>query len=198
MDVFGSHFARAVPESRAGQGSASGLAFYMSGLATVFSSFAGLKGRLLLFAGILALAGLAVNSADLFSSEKKKPSSQNAPSMKVDWANNEGGLSRYSKSNSWGDGALRIGLSFGIAMIFAALLRAFLKSMITFALIAAAVCWFLNEKGMIDPFWLNFDFSAIQIQDWLVAQFESAKGFIAGVLPSTGAAIAGFLLGLRR
>ncbi|MDF1823847.1 MAG: hypothetical protein P1U68_04345 [Verrucomicrobiales bacterium] len=171
----------------------------MAGTETVVSSFAGLKGGLLFFAGILALAGLALNSADLFSSKEAKESPPNdSPSMKVDWADQKKSPVGYSVGYSWGDIAIRIGLSFGVAMIFASLLRAFLKTVITVGLIVGAVCWFLNGRGLIDPFWLKFDLSAREAQDWLFAQTESAKGFLAGVLPSTGAAIAGFLFGLRR
>lgn len=70
--------------------------------------------------------------------------------------------------------------------------------MITFVLIAAAVCWFLNSRGMIDPFWTEIDLSATEIRNWVEGEFETAKGFVGGVLPSTGAAAVGFLFGLRK
>lgn len=171
----------------------------MASLGDVVRGFSGLKGKLLLFAGILAVAGLGLNSVEKYSPEEKTSGvSPNSPSLKTDWTNHKEALSEYSKSHSWGDGAIHIGLSFGIAMIFAGLLKAFLKSMITFALIVGAVCWFLNDKGFIEPFWLDFDLSADSVREWVFAQTETAKGFLAGVLPSTGAAIAGFLFGLRR
>ncbi|MEM7602487.1 MAG: hypothetical protein AAF357_13845, partial [Verrucomicrobiota bacterium] len=107
-------------------------------------------------------------------------------------------LAEYSRSSTWGDAAIRIALSFGIAMIFASLLRAFLKSMVLIVIVAAVVCWFLHLRGLIDPFWEDFAFSAVEAKAWASSQFKTMKGFVGGVLPSSGAALAGFLFGLRK
>ncbi|MEM6915469.1 MAG: hypothetical protein AAF491_02790, partial [Verrucomicrobiota bacterium] len=93
---------------------------------------------------------------------------------------------------------IRIGLSFGIAMIFASLLRAFLKTMITFVLLAAIVCWFLHTRGLIEPFWEDYRFSVGEAENWIAGQFYTIKEFVGGVLPSAGAAVTGFVLGLRK
>ncbi|MDF1659068.1 MAG: hypothetical protein P1U58_15735 [Verrucomicrobiales bacterium] len=171
----------------------------MSGIETVLGSFSGFKGRLLLFAGILAVFGLGLNSMYLLDSQDGvKSSNREAPSMRTDFTGRTQNLVEHSGSTTWGDAAIRLGLSFGIAMIFASLLKAFFRSIISFALIAAAVCWFLNSRGLIDPFWKDIDISGEAIQEWVVAQFDTAKGFVSGVLPSTGAAAVGFLFGLRK
>ena len=187
----------------------------MPGIGTVLGGFSGFKGRLLLFAGILALIGVGLNSISLLEPENGvSPLRENASSMKTELVGQTRKLAEYSRSSTWGDAAIRLGLSFGVAMIFASLLKAFFRSMITFVLVAVVVCWFLNSRGLIEPFWTEFDFSAAgarewtegqlgewtegQLGEWTEGQLETVKGFLGGVLPSTGAAAVGFLCGLRK
>ena len=171
----------------------------MAGLGTILGGLSGFKGRLLLFAGIIAVAGLGMNSLELFdpaSPPEKEEASP--PSMKTNWAGTSRSLADYSHSVTWGDAAIQLALSFGIAMIFASLLRAFLKSMVSLLFIAALVCWFLHSRGLIDPFWEEHRLSMDGAQQWIFGQTETVKEFVGGVLPSTGAAVAGFFFGLRK
>lgn len=171
----------------------------MLGIGTVLSCFTGFRGRLLLFAGCLALLGLGLNSLDLLDPEKGvRVSEKSTHSLSSGLVEQSRNLAEFSRSTTWGDAAIRIGLSFGLAMIFASLLRAFLKTMITFLLFAVGVSWFLHYQGLIEPFWKDFDFSVDDTRRWVAGQFETVKEFVGGVLPSTGAAIVGFIFGLRK
>lgn len=175
----------------------------MAGIGTVLSVFSGWRGKLLMLAGILALAGFGLNSAGVAEPEPEKGARPGiSPSLRTDLAGPQESprksLAEAARSSTWGDAAIRIGLSFGVAMIFASLLRAFLKTMLSFAVAAFLVCWFLHYRGWIEPFWEEFEFSLEHAQTWVAGQFETVKGFLGGLLPSTGAAIAGFLFGLRK
>lgn len=171
----------------------------MAGIGTALSCFTGFRGKLLFFAGILALIGLGFNSLDLLEPEKGvRASGQGDSAIISGFTKYTRTLAEHSRSSGWGNAAIQIGLSFGIAMIFASLLRAFFKTMLIFLSLSVLICWFLHSKGMIDPFWEDFRFSTTEATGWLSGQFHTLKEFVGGVLPSASAAMTGFVLGLRR
>lgn len=169
----------------------------MAGIGAVLSCFSGFRGKLLFLAGVLALAGVGLNSLDHLEPEKGVRSSGDS-AISSGLAKHTRNLAEYSRSATWGDAAIRIGLSFGLAMIFASLLRAFFKTMVTFVVISVLVCWFLNYQGLIEPFWEDFRFSMNDAKQWAAEQFQTVKGFVGGILPSTGAALTGFVFGLKK
>ena len=51
---------------------------------------------------------------------------------------------------------MRLGLSFGIAMIVGFLLNAFLRPMLTVTVVTGIVLFLLFNHGVIDPLWENY------------------------------------------
>ncbi len=99
---------------------------------------------------------------------------------------------------SWGNAAMRFGLSFFVAMMIATLLKAFVKTMVVVLLLVGGTLVFMEHRGMIEPFWDHQMGFLITAKDWMVAQTDGVVGFLKGYLPSTGAASAGFFMGMRR
>jgi uncharacterized membrane protein (Fun14 family) len=172
----------------------------MPSLGEVVFGFSGTKIRMLVFAGVFVVVGLLINAGKWMHSPPSGPGVSPAESaLRSDWTrNSKTYATAVHKSESWGDAAMRLGLSFIAALIVASLLRAFLKSMITFAIIAGGVLWFLGHRGIIDPFWEDYDVSFGQAKRWIVAQTNSIKALLKGYLPSAGAAVAGFIFGIRK
>ena len=107
-------------------------------------------------------------------------------------------LAHRIQSRSWGSAVMQIGLSFGIAMILGSLARAFVRTMIILTVVVGGALWFLQHKGIIDPFWQDYYGVADSTRVWAMAQFESIKTFLKGSLPSAGAAMIGFGFGLKK
>lgn len=107
-------------------------------------------------------------------------------------------LTHRIKSRSWGSTLMQLGLSFGIAMILGSLVKAFLRTMITLIVVVGGALWFLQYKGIIEPFWQDYYGVADSTRVWAMAQFESIKTFLKGSLPSAGAAMIGFGFGLKK
>lgn len=105
----------------------------------------------------------------------------------------------FAKSHpSWGNAAMRFGLSFFVAMMIASLLKAFVKTMVVVLLVVGGALVFMEHRGMIEPFWDQQMGFLISAKDWTINQSDSVVGFLKGYLPSTGAASAGFFMGIRR
>lgn len=99
---------------------------------------------------------------------------------------------------SWGNAAMRFGLSFFVAMMIASLLKTFVKTMIVVLVVVGGALIFMEYRGMIEPFWDQQMGFLVSGKDWMVNQSDSVVGFLKGYLPSTGAASAGFFMGIRR
>lgn len=99
---------------------------------------------------------------------------------------------------TWGNAAMRLGMSFFVAMVIASLLKAFVKTMLVVLVMVGGSLFFMEQRGMIEPFWDHQMGFLIAAKDWMAAQTDSIVGFLKGYLPSSGAAAAGFFMGLRR
>ncbi len=102
------------------------------------------------------------------------------------------------KHPTWGNAAMRLGMSFFIAMVIASLLKAFVKTMVIVLVIVGGSLFFMEQRGMIEPFWDHQMGFLIAAKDWMIAQTDSVVGFLKGYLPSSGAAATGFFVGLRK
>lgn len=175
------------------------LSFPMPSMGELIGGFSGTKSRLLVFAGLFVVAGLILNAGKwLPSSDSTGRSVNPSTSVRSDWTeNSRAAVSVVHHSRTWGDVAIRLGLSFMIAMVAASLLRAFLKTMISVLLMAVVVCWFLNYRGIIDPFWEDYYSSLGEAKNWAISQTDTIKTFLKGYVPSVGAALVGFGFGLK-
>lgn len=102
------------------------------------------------------------------------------------------------KHPTWGNAAMRLGMSFFVAMMIALLLKAFIRTMLTVVVVVGVALFFMEQRGMIEPFWDHQMGFLMTAKDWMASQTETIVGFLKGSLPSTGAASAGFFVGLRR
>ena len=107
-------------------------------------------------------------------------------------------LTHRIRSRSWGSTIMKLGLSFGVAMILGSLVKAFVRTMVTLIVVVGGALWFLQHKGLIEPFWQDYSEVADSTRIWGIAQFESMKTLMKGALPSAAAAMMGFALGLRK
>ncbi|MDF1738124.1 MAG: hypothetical protein P1U86_03105 [Verrucomicrobiales bacterium] len=174
----------------------------------IFGLFAGNKRVFLVVATLIAAGGFAFkgNETDSKRFDYDTKVSDEPIVTKVEWgAPREEekplglkDLAHRIKNRSWGSAVMELGLSFGIAMILGSLVRAFVRTMITLIVVVGGALWFLQHKGIIEPFWQDYYGVAESTRVWAMAQFESVKTFFKGSLPSAGAAMAGFGFGLKK
>ena len=94
----------------------------------------------------------------------------------------------------WGPALFRLGLSFIVGFVTAFLIRSFLMWAVILGLVVAAIVAGLHFSGIYE-----FDGSKLETAaPWAKAQFESAKGFVLGYVPSAAACVFGFGMGIRK
>ncbi|MEX2581299.1 MAG: hypothetical protein WD342_19740 [Verrucomicrobiales bacterium] len=158
-----------------------------------------MKLRLIFFAGLFVVGGLVWNAGRDLAEPDKGESLSSGPSPRSDWTQGSKSYDEVvTRADSWGDASVRLGLSFIGAMIAGSFARAFFKTAISIAVVAAGTLWFLEHRGVIDPFWKEYYGSLGETKDWVVAQTDSARAFLKGYIPSAGAALVGFGFGLRK
>lgn len=177
----------------------------MPNLVEILGGFSGAKLRLLMLAGAFVVAGFGLNVGSYLQREESiAPASQPAtsasprPGLRADWSERDVAFEIQERTRTWGDAATGLGMSFIVAMIVASLLRAFLKTMATLALIGAVALFYLQSKGVYEPEWTRYFETADSFRAWALSQTESAKAFLQGYVPSMGAALVGFGFGLKR
>lgn len=172
----------------------------MPGISEAFGGFSGAKGRWLMIAAVVTMGGYFLKTSNLLSTNHSRPSStESGRVVSSNWReNSRKKIEVEERGRTWGDAAVRFGLSFGIAMIAGSLLRVFLKTMITLFVIAAVVLFLLYHQGLVEPFWQDYPAAAGDAKDWAVAHKESVQQFLKGYVPSAGAALIGFGFGLRK
>lgn len=188
-------------KSRTGDRAAGGVVFpAMGGIREAFTGMSGWKGKVLLFAGACVVFGVALNSDRYFGDEESiAGSDQSTPSMRTDWtSNSKTRMEIEQRAHSWGDAAIRFGGSFMVAMIVASLLRAFVKTMAVALVVVGVLLFYLDSRGMVEPFWQDAFESWEQAKSWLIAQTDTFVGFLKGYVPSMTAALLGFGFGLRK
>ncbi len=80
----------------------------MAGFGSLFSLFSGIKGKLLLTAGVMVLAGLGLNSLDLLDPDKGVSAESDGSTMQSSLVERSNQLAEYSRSATWGDAAIRL------------------------------------------------------------------------------------------
>ncbi len=174
----------------------------------IFGLFAGNKLLLLVAAALITVAGFAFQgdapSSDGFDYRAKvsdepimTDAKWGAPRNKEEYRGFQE-LTHRIRSRSWGSTLMLLGLSFGIAMILGSLMKAFVRTVVTLILVVGGTLWFLQHKGIIEPFWQDYYGVADSTRIWAMAQFESMKPLMKGSLPSAAAAMVGFGFGLRK
>jgi uncharacterized membrane protein (Fun14 family) len=158
------------------------------------------KGRLLLFAGVCVLGGLLLNSGEyLQPSEHMVAGGDAESSLRTDWTGgSQKRIEVEKRAHSWGDAAIRFGGSFMVAMIIGSLLRVFVRTMVIALVVAGGLLWFLNDRGMVEPFWEDAFDSWGHAKDWIVAQTRTGTDFLRGYVPSMTAGLVGLGFGLRK
>lgn len=172
----------------------------MAGFSEVLGGFSGAKAKWLMIAAVVTVAGYALKSTDWLSTSRSHSSSANEGRVvSSDWReNSKKRIAVEEKGRSWGDAAVRLGMSFGVAMIAGSLLRVFLRTMVTLFVITGVGLFLLYHYGMIEPFWQDYSEAAGEARNWAAAQKDSVQQFLKGYVPSAGAALIGFGFGLRK
>lgn len=165
----------------------------------VISGFSGLKGRLLLTAGIVVLIATGWTGGREIQRNGKVFSASSPASFGANW--NEGG-SGVKQSfarlvDKWGYAAIPIGLSFMVAMIAASVLRVAFKTGVSLLLLCGLAIWFLEKQGYV-RLWDHYYDTVRQGGTWLTMRIDVFGQFIKAHLPSASAAFLGFGFGLRR
>ncbi len=174
----------------------------------IFGLFTGRKGLWLIAAVLIAGAGFAFKNDrneqvryDYAAEVSEEPIITHAEWGAPRTAAESRGLQELAhriKSRSWGSSLMQLGLCFGVAMVLGTLMRAFVRTMLTLIVVVGGVLWFLQHRGIIEPFRQDYYDAADSARVWAMAQFESAKSFLKGSLPLAGAAMIGFGFGLKK
>ena len=172
----------------------------MASLGEIIGGFSGGKSRLLLYSGVVVVIGMLLNAGEWLKPSDAINDRPAEVSTRSNWI--EGGVVNKAdikeRADRWGDAAIRLGLSFMIAMILASLLRAFFKTMLTLAVVVVGVVWFMHSRGMVEPFWDPWLASLEDLKNWGMSNTNTIKEFFQGYVPSVAAALVGFGFGLRR
>lgn len=165
------------------------------GAGEVVGGFYGRKGKLLLLAVAVIVAGFLVN---MWLTPIQSSSSQ--PRLtESQWREGRGAVQGIEKAvGTWGDAVVRFGIGFAIAMVVGSLLRVFLKTMVTVLLVTAAAMAILYWQGWIDPFWESWIPRIGEAKAWLTVQTQSISHFFKGHIPSMTSVLLGFAVGLKR
>lgn len=166
-------------------------------LGEVIAGFSGFKGRMLLTAGLIVLAGMAWNGASGFFRSGGVPINDRQ-GTRADWANGPTTVDKVVlKGDKVSGSMIGIGLSFMVAMIAASMLRAAFKTGITLLVLSAIALWFLDSRGYVN-LWDEYLATAKEGGNWLTGHVGASLAFLKSNVPSTTAALIGFGFGLRR
>jgi uncharacterized membrane protein (Fun14 family) len=93
---------------------------------------------------------------------------------------------------------VRFGVSFLGGFAIGLTMRRFIKWTILIVAVIGIGIFVLKKAGMIDLPWDRIESDVREGSTWLQAQVGSAKEVVKGYLPSSIAAVAGVILGMRR
>lgn len=162
----------------------------------MIGGFSGFKGRLLLFAGIVVLAGMA------WTGSRQLSDGHNAaqPGFSVGLTTPGVGLTgepTLTKADQWGAGAVTMGGTFMAAMLAASFLRVAFKTGVVLLLVAALAAWFLESQGYTQV-WDDYLKTMEAGGGWLDSRLGAVSQLVKEHLATTAAGLAGFGLGLKR
>jgi len=170
----------------------------MVDLREMLVGFSGFKGRLLLTAGAIVLFGMAWSGGREFLDRELFTKTSGDSMGEAKWS--EGSFFRENfilKGEVWGHAAVKIGLSFIVAMVFGSLLRAAFKTAVTLLILTAVALWFLENQGYVQ-IWDDYYQSVQAGGTWLTTRIGVMGQFLKEHLPSASAALVGFGFGLKR
>lgn len=168
-------------------------------LSEIIGGFSGFKARMLLFAGVVVLAGSVwTNGREM----QRSGQVFRAPSSPTGGNWTTGGTSAerdffLKKGDAWSKGAVSLGISFMAAMIAGSILRAAFKTGLTLLILGGVAVWFLERQGYV-TLWDEYFATVREGGDWLTTRAQAVAGFVQAHLPSAGAALVGFGFGLKR
>jgi uncharacterized membrane protein (Fun14 family) len=169
------------------------------GIGAIIGGFSGFKAKLLLAAGFVVFCGFAwTGTRQFFRDTGVAPARSGAAMAPANWAQ---GPSRSEKTaaefDHAGDAAVRVGLSFMLAMVGASILRAAFKTGLALLVVAGVTVWFLDYQGHVD-LWGDYLGAVKGGGGWLSTRVSAFGEICRQHLPSTGAALVGFGFGLKR
>jgi uncharacterized membrane protein (Fun14 family) len=168
-------------------------------IAEIIGGFSGLKGRMLLFSGVVVLAGsIWSNGLEMQRSGKIFQSPASSVGSTLTGGGSSANREFYlRKSDVWSRGAVTLGLSFMVAMIAGSLLRAAFKTGVTLLVLCGVAVWILEKQGYVS-LWDEYFQSVQQGGNWMTNRVEVLGKVLQDHLPSAGVALIGFGFGLRR
>ena len=121
----------------------------MTTLNEVAGGFSGAKGHLLLVTAVVATCGFALKSIVTKSSDRiQAQGDEDGQIVSSDWRENSKTKTAFQqRDRPWEAAAMRLGLSFGIAMIVGFLLNTFLRPMLTVMVVTGIVRFPLFNHG---------------------------------------------------
>jgi len=171
----------------------------MLAITEVIGGFSGFKARMLLFSGVIVLAGsLWTNGREMQRSGNvfRSPAATVSTNWSAGASSGKGDVFLH-KGDQWGKIAVTLGLSFMIAMITGSLLRAAFKTAVTLLVLCGVAVWILENQGYVS-LWEDYLQSVEQGGNWVSAHVDLIGGFLQKHLPSAGIALIGFGMGLKR
>jgi uncharacterized membrane protein (Fun14 family) len=170
----------------------------MTTLNEVVGGFSGAKGHLLLVTAVVATCGFALKSIVTKSSDRiQAQGDEDGQIVSSDWRENSKTKTAFQQRDRPSEAAaMRLGLSFGIAMIVGFLLNTFLRPMLTVMVVTGIVRFPLFNHGIIDPLWENYASAAGEAKVWAMEDTRMMQRFFQGYIPSAEAGLFGFRFGL--
>lgn len=98
----------------------------------------------------------------------------------------------------WSPALFRFGLGFVLAFALGIALRSFFRVTLVFLALYALSLWGLQYAGVLQINWTLLESRSQEAGAWLSSQVRTFEAFIAGYLPSGGAAAAGLALGFKK
>lgn len=178
------------------------VAHCMFGIGRILGSLVGWKTRWLLAAAILVAGGVALQGMGNWKEGGQDivPTSTEIVrnSLQEGWNNGPSASEQVvAKGSFLGGMAIRVGISFIVAMIAASFLKTAFKIGMSFIALVSAVVWYLDYQGYING-WSQYTHLVQEGSSQAMVQIKAVGLLLKDHLPSAGAATIGFALGLKR
>lgn len=98
----------------------------------------------------------------------------------------------------WSPALFRFGLGFVLAFALGIALRSFFRLTLIFLALYALSLWGLQHAGILQINWTLLESRSQEAGAWFSSQVRTFEAFVAGYLPSGGAAALGLALGFKK
>lgn len=173
----------------------------MLGIGKVIGGLFGVKMRWIVTAGVIVMAGMGWRGIRDYSRPDQgiTPASQvSSIALNANWQSDPGvGQEMISNGDWWSQKMIQMGISFIVAMVAAAILRTAFKTGVALITVVGAVVWWLDYQGYVHV-WSQFNQTVKDGSLQAMTQIQAVGLLLKEHLPSTGASVIGFALGLRR